>query len=317
MNNFIFEYFDGDKAKSGKYWYYIHWRLGVLFKSKYDFKIIPYLYFSFTIGEKVYITDEFGEPLFCTDIKIFNDCIEKENMRRKQEDEIKAKSQTHKIFKNKNYDYIRKVYCKDEYYIVTKDNLYALVDSEGNTIIDFKYKHISQLSYSHNKNNQLYFLATDSKTDKQGIIDINENIIIPFQYDLICNWNIDERTKTVVAIKGGKCGVINYLNNETIIAFKYENIYAYGDDVEYSPVENENGLWGIMDKYGNMQDIDLTAVKEVNGRNLKRKPKNNSIAYIPDYLKPLATKTEKPARQSGKRIRKQPITDENQLKLKL
>ena len=318
MNNFIFESFDGEKAKLGKYWYNIHWQLGVLFKSKHEFKSIPYQCCSFTIGEKVYITNKFGEPLFYTDIKSFNDCIEKETIRRKQEDEIKAQSQICKKFKDKNYDDIRKVYCKDEYYIVTKDNLYALVDFNGNIIIDFKYKHISQLSYSYNKNNELYFIATDNKTDKQGIIDISGNIVVPFLYDLVCDWNIDETAKSVVVIKNGGCGVINYLNNETIIDFKYEYIYNYGDSVKYSLVENKKGLWGIMDKYGNMQDIDLSAVKEINGRNLRRKPKiYKSIAYIPDYLKPIATRTEKTKRLLTRKAKKEPITDENQLKLNL
>ena len=34
-------------------------------------------------------------------------------------------------------------------------------------------------------------------------------------------------------------------------------------------VENFKGFWGLMDKQGNILDIDLAAVKEINGRNFK------------------------------------------------
>ncbi len=318
MKKFVFENFDDYIAKVGKYWYYIDQEYGVLFKSKYNFKRITYTYgfFYFTKGEKVYIINKYGETLICTDIESFNSCIAKENRRKEQEFEIRKKAKTNKKFKGTKYDTVNQIYCKKyEYYIVTKDNLYALVDSDDNTILGFKYKHLSELFFPIK--DKLCFIAIDSKTDKQGIININGEVVIPFIYDLICNWNTDKTSNTIAVIKEGKCGVINYLNNETIIDFKYKYIFNYGEDDKYSLVENFKGFWGLMDKQGNILDIDLSAVKEIDGRNLKKKPKINVNTYIPDYLVTLIPKVEKSHKQPKKRKVKPQIINENQLKLNL
>lgn len=60
--------------------------------------------------------------------------------------------------------------------------LYSLTDIEGNTLIDFKYDELDII-----KNDSGLVIAT--YVDQKGVIDRNDNEIIPFEYNDIECWD--------------------------------------------------------------------------------------------------------------------------------
>lgn len=138
---------------------------------------------------------------------------------------------------------------------VSKDNLYGLIDIEGNLIIPFEYESIVMSTvnaYSVSKDNKWGFITKSNqilipiiydvtsdfienlcavkKDGKWGFIDLLNNPIIPFDYDG-CT---DFKTGLAGVVKDKKWGVINK-ENQLLIDFQYEyltpvdeNFITYG-----------------------------------------------------------------------------------------
>ncbi len=117
---------------------------------------------------------------------------------------------------------------------------YGFEDDKGNTIIvPGKYKFLNPID----ENGMI--LATNKK-DKQGYIDINENILIPFEYDDLgvfsCNLTFAE--------KDGKLGYLN-LKGEIVIDFIFsEAEYFYEPGLA---IVKQNSGYGLIDTLGNLK----------------------------------------------------------------
>lgn len=107
----------------------------------------------------------------------------------------------------------------------------GFIDKSGTIKIDLNYEEVSWFDGG---------LAAVCLNDKWGLIDENENLIIPFEYDSQFFMLDDE---LISAEKDGKWGIIDYDNN-VIIDFIYEN--------QYCPLEFNCGysIVKINDKYG-------------------------------------------------------------------
>lgn len=313
MTNFIFEDInDKGRATKGEFQYYIDNETGeILFKTKYDFEEFDYYSLKFVIGNNVYLTDKCGNTLLIANKEKFNSVVGECNSKNVEND-ISTEDNLFDKFQDKNYSEIYKVYYdKANYYIVKQNDLYAIIDENGHEVIDFKYAWLWDLYIS--KNEKPLFIAKNSKTNKQGIIDIDDKIVIPFIYDEIHNWSIDTTAKTMIAEKDGLYGVINIENN-ILIDFKYKYIFGYWDFENFTLAKNTENLWGLIDKKGMPIEFDLSKVKEINATNLRKKHKtniiiSNQVQELKEKLNPYKQRTPKP--------KKKPDTDKNQLKINL
>jgi len=121
---------------------------------------------------------------------------------------------------------------KNGYAIVKISNLYYLINTNGNIILKNGYNGLSAFEY----NNQTFLIVQNQ--GKCGCIDLNENIVIPFQYDelellkaangyIFHDTNTSSPSPTAFNVLMAKIeknrGVID-LNNEIIIPFEYRSI---------------------------------------------------------------------------------------------
>lgn len=86
-----------------------------------------------------------------------------------------------------------------------------------------------------------------TKNNKDGVLDIKGNLIIPFDYDTIFwSWEYD----LLEARLGGKCGFIN-MKNEIVIPFEYDNVGINGFSYGLCQVEKDNKI-GYIDRRNNV-----------------------------------------------------------------
>ena len=134
-------------------------------------------------------------------------------------------------------------YFNKKYDFVDKDmqkrDMY-IVEKDGKYgVIDHNENIIIPLIYDDYLILHKQYIIAD-KDGKVGLIDFNNNIIIPFEYDglSICNGNI-------IADLNGKSGFIN-LKNEKLTDFIYTAIQGKKGYENFFAVSN--GKWGIIDK---------------------------------------------------------------------
>lgn len=125
-------------------------------------------------------------------------------------------------------------YSNNSKYIVVenKDDLYGVVNINGETIIDYKYKDIISLS------NDNFIVKT--KKDKYGIIDINGKSVVTDKYDGIIPFD-----DNYIFIKGKKMALFNSeydnvtgfkMSYNDLLGFNYRsnmsvNLYNVGDNI--------------------------------------------------------------------------------------
>ena len=90
-----------------------------------------------------------------------------------------------KIISNKDYDSVSD-FSKNGFAVVGKDDLYGVIDSNGNEIIDLKYDKIKLLDDSffsaiNKKTNEQLFIFKDS--DRYGIINSKNKVVVKPIYD--------------------------------------------------------------------------------------------------------------------------------------
>lgn len=81
------------------------------------------------------------------------------------------------------YDYIENLLGKG--FMVSKDGKVGIISSDGVQLIDMEYQHLKNFSYFSGFNR---FIAA-KKNDHWGVVDTNNKIIIPLQYDDIYDFN--------------------------------------------------------------------------------------------------------------------------------
>lgn len=116
---------------------------------------------------------------------------------------------------------------------VMKENKWGYVDANNKIVIPFEYENLVDYrlesgEFWKNKNSNLgtadYFSdnkALVRKNGKLGIINKQNEILIPFEYDNINSWS----KELITVSKSGKFGAVNW-NNEVIIPFCYDELLS-------------------------------------------------------------------------------------------
>lgn len=115
---------------------------------------------------------------------------------------------------------------------------YAISKEVGE--MDFKYDSVDYYGYS---NDEYYFFV--SYESKWGIVDSENRVIIPFEYEYMCKTYYNHREGNFCVVqKNGKLGTID-LNNETIIPFEYDAMSGWcehGPEGHYVSKDEKFGL---------------------------------------------------------------------------
>lgn len=163
------------------------------------------------------------------------------------------------------YEELKKTFGENRSFFTAKLNeKYGVINECGETIIDFKYdnmkffgdkEHICAKNQGKwglinvNENIIVPFIYDESfniyalpfrenegfiveKEGKEGVINLESKVIIPFEYDCLCSNFFDTAKSLTVAKKNGKRGVINS-KNETLIPFEYEHIEIFSDETMF------------------------------------------------------------------------------------
>jgi len=128
-----------------------------------------------------------------------------------------------------------KVESVNGFHVFRKDLLYGIEDQNGKEVISPKFDKISFI-------NPGLIIATDHSSYKTGIIDINQQQLVPFIYD-----DLDgSKNGKIIACKEGKYGMIN-TKGEILIDFKYK-LYFYFDENGMAEVYDDKH--GVIDTTG-------------------------------------------------------------------
>ena len=139
-----------------------------------------------------------------------------------------------------------------EYYIITEEDEYSILNSHFEKISKNKYKYIE---YVFDK----FFIATNNE-DRTGVIDVDENIVLDFKYDLIqCI-----KEKNIVQAINFKENSSTIYNNEIkeILQIKNINIENLND---YVKIFNESEEY-YLDNNGNKIE-DENRLKQIHESN--------------------------------------------------
>lgn len=124
----------------------------------------------------------------------------------------------------------------------TPDDKLALYDLQGNQLLAPEYEEICLVKYQP----LWYNLLLIRKDKNYGLYSLDEKkIVLPIEYELK-NISISNSDAEVFALaKNGKMALFN-TKGKQVSDFKY---FEYGSG-GYARVQNEQGLWGIVDKNG-------------------------------------------------------------------
>ena len=118
---------------------------------------------------------------------------------------------------------------------------YGLLDSLGKEVIPLKY---GRLEFYADDNVLVFGSETTSNV---GLMNLKGQILIPEEYDF---WSKNISKGLWPVGKNDKFGVIN-LNNETVVPFEYEMIESDSDALGVAATQKEeNGKYGFIDRTG-------------------------------------------------------------------
>lgn len=178
-------------------------------------------YFSITIGEKYGVVDKHGRII----IPARYDYIRYEEnnvfeVTLYEEDDIFSGKCG--IVDNRNktivpirYDYVTTVSENGNllYYLVVIDMKHGILSPTGNTLVPMIYDAISM--YDRGGTTCLVV----KKDDKVGIIDLDNNIVLPFHYqDILCDWGY------LKVQKDGKWGLMSMQSLEMLLPCEYDRV---------------------------------------------------------------------------------------------
>ena len=129
-------------------------------------------------------------------------------------------------------------YCKPE---ITDKTKYAVIDTLGNEIIKMgKYDGISDDDGNGN------FIVKQKNSEKYGVIDINDNVIVPIIYDRINGWG-----QYYIVVQKSKYGILD-INGNQQVSLKYDYIKGlhYGNKISFYVFQNESS--GLINENGEM-----------------------------------------------------------------
>ena len=97
------------------------------------------------------------------------------------------------------------------------------IKNDTTGLIENGYKNIAPCFYNENER----FII--SRNNKLGVIDNNNKIIIPLEYDAISNW-LEGGPIAHYVVKNNKVGLL-YYHNEVLIPAIYDSLYYYSHSV--------------------------------------------------------------------------------------
>ena len=159
---------------------------------------------------------------------------------------------TGKELTNAIYDEITSLKNKPGCILVRKDNLYGVLDSYGNTIIDIKYNSVKGDEYCSEKDGYLktgYIVSEKTPTGIiYGYIDYNGEVLVEPKYESISRALEYENENDIYLIfmDHGKKGVIK--NKKITIKPRFQNINYY--NISDIFIVNKNGKYGFYDADG-------------------------------------------------------------------
>ncbi len=181
------------------------------------------------------------------------------------------------------YNQLERIY--DDMFVVENEDKWGILDKNNKEIIPFIYNYINIIDTNlfiaikedtlHidglNEDGSFYY----SKIEKWGVIDINNQEIIPFIYDKLETAD----TNLFIALMEDKWGVIDG-NSKIIIPFKYKSINNYSNDylIVELEVEEETEL-GVEIK----EEVELE-VDESEWENYESEKKHSSLLGTYDKL---------------------------------
>ncbi len=121
--------------------------------------------------------------------------------------------------------------------IIKNSSIDDVVVNNADTVkTQSEFKKLRPCSY----NNTERFIV--SQNQKVGVIDNNNNIIIPIEYDAISNW-VEYGPIAHYVIKNNKFGLL-YYHNEVLVPAVYDSLYYYSHKIIKV---KQNGKIGIID----------------------------------------------------------------------
>lgn len=133
--------------------------------------------------------------------------------------------------------------------VITQNNKEGVVDSNFNVVIEPQYNTVEP--YLYNENLMIYQPFKEGKTTyyRPAILDLKGNIVLDFKYDDLTIISLEPFL--LIAKINNKYGVIN-LKDEVIIPFEYEYLKPHNERSKYLIAEKEYSNFGIIDINNNI-----------------------------------------------------------------
>lgn len=139
------------------------------------------------------------------------------------------------------------IYNKKHYFIFSKKGVYKIMNSKGEIITSKKYSYLEELTGNR-------ILAKFDK--KYGVIDLDENIIVPIKYK-----SFEKAGKDIYITKlNGYYGIMNS-RNEILIENEYDKIKPFQEVF----ILKKEDKYGLANKFGSIiYDTKYEKIKDLN-----------------------------------------------------
>lgn len=133
--------------------------------------------------------------------------------------------------------------------VITQNNKEGVIDSNFNVVIEPQYNTVEP--YLYNENLMIYQPFKEGKTTyyRPAILDLKGNIVLDFKYDDLTIISLEPFL--LIAKINNKYGVIN-LKDEVIIPFEYEYFKPHNERSKYLIAEKEYSNFDIIDINNNI-----------------------------------------------------------------
>lgn len=123
----------------------------------------------------------------------------------------------------------------------------GIIDVEGNVIVPFKYSSINGFVWDESGR-----LAVVNDEGLLGHVDINGNEVIPciYPFRILSEPFCFHEDRFPIIDQNGLIGFIDP-SGKVIISGQYHNVRSFANG--YCAVQNEKGLWGYIDKDGQLK----------------------------------------------------------------
>lgn len=180
-----------------------------------------------------------------------------------------------------NNSIIQPVGLKREKYQVIEKGSAKILDIKKNKVFINGYSHIIY-EYQESPSKKMLFTAKRTNEGAWGIIDEDENILIPFEYEEV------KRTQTsygssnhYIVKKNGKFGIYDINANKLVVEPKFDKLnYTYGgvtgDEYYYGSIGNK---WGILNKGNDILGFEYDEIVP-KGENILEIKKGTTVSYF-------------------------------------